>query len=138
VAAVDARRRGLGDTLSLALATQVRFELREHPEHVEEALAGRGRSVDRLLRGSQRGGLALERAHDVLEIADRARQAVNPGDHERVTLADELEDRLDLLPRFERALNKPPLRDFSGFGFAATNAIYPRGRIDRWRAKSAV
>jgi hypothetical protein len=37
----------------LPLAPEVRLELGGHPEHVEEALAGGGAGVDRLLRGLQ-------------------------------------------------------------------------------------
>jgi hypothetical protein len=38
-------RLRLGDAFELALARQVRFELGEHAEHIEEALA-RGRALD--------------------------------------------------------------------------------------------
>jgi hypothetical protein len=46
---VDPGRLGLRDALKLPFAPQVGLELGEHPEHVEEALAGRGAGVDRLL-----------------------------------------------------------------------------------------
>ncbi len=39
----------VGDPLQLPFPPQVGFELREHAEHVEEALASRGAGVDRLL-----------------------------------------------------------------------------------------
>jgi hypothetical protein len=39
-APIDASGLGLGDAFKLTLATQVRFELGEYAEHVEEALAG--------------------------------------------------------------------------------------------------
>jgi len=51
---VDAGRLGLGDPLELALAAQVRLEFGEDAEHVQEALAGRGAGVDRLLGRLQR------------------------------------------------------------------------------------
>ena len=46
---VDACGLGLGDPFELALAPQVRFELGEYAEHVEEALAGGRAGIDRLL-----------------------------------------------------------------------------------------
>jgi hypothetical protein len=39
--------------------------------------------------------LGLERAHDVLEVADRARQAVDAGDHQDIAFADEVENGLE-------------------------------------------
>jgi hypothetical protein len=39
-ALVDAGCLRLGNALELALAPQIRLELGEHPQHVEEALAG--------------------------------------------------------------------------------------------------
>jgi hypothetical protein len=33
-----------------------------------------------------------------LQVRDRASQAINPGDEEHVAFADEVEDRLQLLP----------------------------------------
>jgi hypothetical protein len=53
-APVRTRRLGLGDSFELTLAPQVGFELGEHAEHVEKALAGRRAGVDRLLGGLQR------------------------------------------------------------------------------------
>jgi hypothetical protein len=44
---------GLGDALKLALAPQVGFELGEHAQQVQEALAGRRAGVDRLFGGLQ-------------------------------------------------------------------------------------
>lgn len=94
---VDASRLGLGDPLGLALAPEVGLELGEDPEHVEEGLAGGGRRVDRLLGRQQPGPLPSQLAHDVLKIADRARQAVNAGDDQRVALADEGQHRAQLV-----------------------------------------
>jgi hypothetical protein len=71
---------GLGDPLELALTTQVGLELCEHTEHVEEALAGGSAGVDRLFGGFQARAFCFERADDVLQIADRAREAMNASD----------------------------------------------------------
>lgn len=45
---IDPSGLGLGDTFEQALAPQVRFELSEHAEHVQEALAGGRAGIDRL------------------------------------------------------------------------------------------
>jgi hypothetical protein len=45
-------------------------ELREHAEHVEEALSRRGTGVDRLLCRLERGALRLHGPDDVLQVAD--------------------------------------------------------------------
>jgi hypothetical protein len=47
-ALVHAGGLGFSDPLQLALAAEVRLELGEHAQHVEEALAGGGAGVDRL------------------------------------------------------------------------------------------
>ena len=57
------------DAFGLALAPDIRFELRENGEHPEERLAGRRRCVDRLLQYTQRRCLALDLMRDVREIA---------------------------------------------------------------------
>jgi hypothetical protein len=54
-ALVDAGGLGLGDPFELALAPEVRLELSEHAEHVEEAFAGGRAGVDRLLGCLKRG-----------------------------------------------------------------------------------
>lgn len=94
---VDSGRFRLGDAFRLALAPQVRLELGEHAQHIEEGFAGGGRRVDRLLGRKQAGPLPSQLAHDVLEVADRARQPVDAGDHQRVALADEGEHRAQLV-----------------------------------------
>jgi hypothetical protein len=58
-ALVDACGLCLGDAFELTLATQIGFELREHAEHVQEALAGSGAGIDRLRGRSQRGAAGL-------------------------------------------------------------------------------
>src|SRR5438105_11632383 len=65
-ALVDAGSLGLGDAFHLSLFAQVGLELREHAEHVEEALARRGAGIDRLLSGLQRGALRLHGPNDIL------------------------------------------------------------------------
>ena len=52
MALIDACGLCLGDAFELVLAMQVRFELGEHAEHVEEALTGDGR----LWRAPWKGG----------------------------------------------------------------------------------
>jgi hypothetical protein len=76
---VDTGGLGLGDALELPLTTEIGLELREHAEHVQEAFAGGRAGVDRLLRCSEARTLRFERADDVLQIADRTCQAVDPG-----------------------------------------------------------
>src|SRR5689334_12434735 len=63
---VDAGRLRLGDALQLSFAPQVRLELREHAEHVEERLPGRGTGIDGLLGRLQRHALGPQISHDVL------------------------------------------------------------------------
>src|SRR5262249_6070771 len=91
-ALVDAFRLGLGDTLKLTFATEVRLELGEHAEHVEEAFTGRGACIDRLFSCLERCATRLHRAHDVLQVADATSKAIDAGDHQHVTLAEEVED----------------------------------------------
>jgi hypothetical protein len=50
---IDAGRLCLRDTLELTFTSQVGLELGEHAKHIEEALAGGGAGVDRLLGRSQ-------------------------------------------------------------------------------------
>jgi hypothetical protein len=48
-ALIDARRFRRRNAFELALLPQVRLELHEDAEHIQEAFAGRGAGVDRLL-----------------------------------------------------------------------------------------
>ena len=82
---VDAGSLGLGNALELALLAQVGFELGEHPQHVEEGLAGGGAGIDGLLGGAQRDASGLEGAHDILQVADGPGQAVDPRHHQLIT-----------------------------------------------------
>ena len=93
-ALVDAARLGGADAFELSLAAQIGLEFGEHAEHVEERLAGRGAGVDRLLGRLQRDTAGLQLVHDVLEVLQRTRQAVDAGDHERVAGAQEIEQQL--------------------------------------------
>ena len=95
-AAVDAALPCRGDPLGLPFAAQVGLELREHAQHVEESLAGRGRGVDRLLGGREMGALVLECRGDDLEVPERTRQAVDARDHQRLAGMDEGKNRLQL------------------------------------------
>jgi hypothetical protein len=86
-ALVDAARLGSADALELALTTEIDFEFGKDAEHVEKCLAGGGACVDRLLGRPQRHTPDLELVHDVLQVLQRARQAVDAGDDERVASA---------------------------------------------------
>jgi hypothetical protein len=89
-----ARRLCLGDTLKMAFAPEVGLELGEHAEHIEEALAGGCAGIDRLFGRLRDGTASPYSAHDVLEIADASREPINTGDHQHVTVAKKIEDRL--------------------------------------------
>lgn len=82
---IDAAPLGRGDPFELALATQSGLELGEHPEHIQERLAGGVGGIDRLLGRHQGRAPLLERLHDVLQILDAACQAVDTRDHEGVS-----------------------------------------------------
>jgi hypothetical protein len=53
--------------------------------------------VDRLFRRLQRRTARLDGPHDVLKIANGARQPADPGDHEHVALAQEVEHGVQFL-----------------------------------------
>ena len=78
-ALIDAARLGGIDPFQLALASQIGLELGEHPEHVEECLAGTSAGIDRLLGRPQGDVLGPEFVDDVLEVAQRAGQTVDAG-----------------------------------------------------------
>jgi hypothetical protein len=65
---VDTTRFRCGNSFGLAFLPQVGLEFGEHPEHVEEGLAGRGACVDRLLSRAQRHPPFLQLMDDVLQI----------------------------------------------------------------------
>jgi len=71
---VDARLLRLGDALELPLLPEVGRELGKDTQHIEEALAGRGAGVDRLLGRLQSGALGLNRTRDVLQVTYTAGQ----------------------------------------------------------------
>ena len=85
---VDPRCLGLGDPLHLAFSTQVGLELGEDPQHVQKGFPGRALRIDRLFGRPEGDAAFLEQVHDILEVFDTARQAVNPGDHERGYLSE--------------------------------------------------
>src|SRR5262249_9767953 len=93
-ALVDAGGLGFGDAFELAFFAQVGLELGKDAEHVEKALAGRGRGIDWLLCDSKDYASGLECADDVLQIADRAGEPVDSSDHKFVTLAHEFQQQL--------------------------------------------
>ena len=93
-ALVDAARLGGGDPFELPLAAQIGLEFGEHAEHVEERLAGGSAGVDRLLGCLQRDTPGLQLVHDVLQVLQRTRQAIDAGDDERVAGAQEIEQHL--------------------------------------------
>ena len=60
--------------------------------------------VHRLLGRAQADALLLQLVHDVLEILQRAGEAVDTGDHERVAGLDEVEQRPQLVARCARMI----------------------------------
>ena len=56
------------DPLSLTLAPQIGLELGKDAEHVEQRLAGSGRSVHGLFGGSEVDPLILERCDNDLQV----------------------------------------------------------------------
>ena len=48
--------------------------------------------------GLESGALGLHGANDVLEVSDTAGEPIDSGDHQHVTLTQEVEDGLKLLP----------------------------------------
>ena len=86
----------LGDALELTLPAEVRLELGEHAEHVEERFAGCVARVDRLLGGFERNALGLQFVNDVLQILHGACEAVNARHDNRIALADAFEEHLQL------------------------------------------
>src|SRR5262249_53288217 len=95
-ALVDTGSFCLGDALELAFLAQVGFELGKDAEYVEKTLAHRVRGIDWLLCGAQAYAFRFEFADDVLKVADGAGEPVDPGDHELVALAHELQQQLKL------------------------------------------
>src|SRR5262245_66441991 len=81
---VDATLLGGGDAVHLPFASEVRLELREHAQHVEERLAGGGAGIDRLLRSLEVNVLLAQLMHDVLEVPHASRQAIDACDYQRV------------------------------------------------------
>ena len=72
-------------------------------KHKGAGATSRGRDAapvqpgDRLLRRLQVSPLRLEGPHNVLQIPDRAGEAIDPGDHKHVTGSDEVGDGGELL-----------------------------------------
>lgn len=82
--------------LKLALTPEVGFEFSEHAQHIQESLARRTSGVDGLLGRLEGDATLLQRIHDVLQILDAAREAIDPGHDQRVTLPREIEQRRQL------------------------------------------
>ena len=95
-ALVDALGFGGLDPFELPLPAQIGLELGEHAEHVEECLAGSRAGIDRLLGRFEGDAFGAQLVDDVLEVSDRAGEAVDPGDHEGVALVQEVEQELQL------------------------------------------
>jgi hypothetical protein len=73
-------------------------EFRKSRQHIEEALPGRGRRVDRLLGCLERNSALLEIVNDILKVPNRPRQTIDPSDDQRIALPEELEQCGQLLP----------------------------------------
>jgi hypothetical protein len=78
---LDAGFLRLGDVLELALFPQVGFELGEDAEHIEEALAGGRRGIDRRFGGLQRSALSLHLVYGCLTRSPNA--VVEPSKEDR-------------------------------------------------------
>jgi hypothetical protein len=78
------------------LTAQIRFKLGEHAQHVEEGFAGGGPGIDRLFGCLQSDTSGLQLVHNVLKVLQRTCQTVNAGNDERVALAQEIEQDLQL------------------------------------------
>ena len=84
------------DPFELPLPAQIGFELGKDPQHVEERLAGGRAGIDRLLGRLEGHPFAAQLVDDVLQIFDRAGEAVDPGDHEDVAVVQKVEQQLQL------------------------------------------
>ena len=73
---VSRQRLGVFEALGQPFPPEGMLELGEDPEHVEEGISGRGRSVDRLLDAGQRGALGPEAGDDGLERTDLANRSM--------------------------------------------------------------
>src|SRR5262249_86020 len=100
---VDTARFRVRNTLKLTLLAQVGFELREYAEHVEEAFPRCRAGVDWLFSGSQGRSSRLHDTHDVLQVSDAAREAVNARDHQNISSAKEVENCTKLIASGDRS-----------------------------------
>jgi hypothetical protein len=97
-ARVDAGALRLGDALRLPLTPEVRLELGENAQHVEERLARRSSCINRLLGRLERDALLLQLVHDILKIAHGASQPVDTRDDNGIALVRDLEQELPWWP----------------------------------------
>ena len=93
---VDTARLGCGDSLKQTLTPEIGFEFSEYAQHVQEGLARSASRVYGLLDRLEDDAALLQPVHDVLQILDAAREAINPGHDERVTPPQEIEQRRQL------------------------------------------
>lgn len=76
----------------LALATNVVLELSDGAKDRECQLTRTGRGIHAaLLQAAERDTFARQRLHDAMQVRHRTRQAIEPGNDERVTLAHLIE-----------------------------------------------
>ena len=97
-ALIDFRLLRLLNALGLPLAAQVRLELGEDAQHVEERLARRRARGDWLLGRLERDALLLQLMHDVLEVTHGASQPVDARDDDGVALVSDLEQEAEPFP----------------------------------------
>ena len=79
---------GGGDLVADALAGDLALELGEGEQHVERQAAHRGCGVELLGHRDEGDAVAIEDLDDLGEVGERAGQAVDLVDHDRIDLAD--------------------------------------------------
>lgn len=90
---IDSSFFRLPDSFHLAFLAQIGLELSEDSKHVEECLASRVARVDWLLSRLEMDTLGFEVSDDVLEVTERASQAINSGDYQNVSWTQEVHER---------------------------------------------
>ena len=80
-----------GNAFELALAPEIGFEFSEYAQHVQKGLSRRAASIDGLFRCLQGDAAFLQRVHDILEVFDATRQAIDPRHDYPIHVANRLQ-----------------------------------------------